>query len=276
MAQRVVQYQAVIQLAQQAPQIYNLPQLHRQMLDVLGIKDADKLVPVADDQKPKDPVSENMNALKGTPMKAFIYQDHDAHIAVHMTMLQDPKMMQMIGQSPMAQQIQGAIMAHINEHLGFQYRRQIEETLGVPLPPPEESLPEDVEVQLSQLVAQAAAQLTQKHIAEAQAQQAAQQAQDPMVQMQMQELQIKAQKVQQDAQKSQAQLALQAQKMQADAQKAQAELTLKAQQQEIERARVAAEVQREGLRSQSKERSDDKKIQADIIKTLTRPPKPSR
>jgi hypothetical protein len=276
MAQRVVQYQAVIQLAQGAPQIYNLPQLHRQMLDVLGIKDADKLIPMADDQKPKDPVSENMNALKGTPLKAFIYQDHDAHIAVHMTMLQDPKMMQMIGQSPMAQQIQGAIMAHINEHLGFQYRRQIEETLGVPLPPPEESLPEDVEVQLSQLVAQAAAQLTQKHIAEAQAQQAAQQAQDPLVQMQQQELQIKAQKVQQDGQKAQAQLALQAQKAQADAQKAQAELTLKAQQQEIERARVEIELQRENIRAQSKDRSDSKKIQADIIKTLTKPPKPSR
>ena len=151
MAQRVVQYQAVMQLAQAAPQIYDLPQLHRQMLDVLGIKNADKLVPLPDDMKPVDPISENMAVLKGKPVKAFISQDHDAHIAAHSTFIQDPKIAATIGQNPMAQQMQAAMMAHIAEHLGFQYRRQIEERLGVPLPPPDKPLPEDTEVQLSRL-----------------------------------------------------------------------------------------------------------------------------
>ena len=253
MAQRVVQYQAVIQLAQSAPQIYDLPALHRQMLDVLGIKDAAKLIPTTEDQKPADPISENMNALNGKPLKAFIYQDHDAHIAVHTTMLQDPKLMQMIGQNPMAQQIGASLQAHIAEHLGFQYRREIEKTLGVPLPPPDKPLPEDVEVQLSQLVAQASTQLLQKHQAEAQAQQAAQQAQDPVIQMQQQELQLKAQQVQQKAQKDQA------------------DLQLKAQQQQIERERIQAENQREMMRLAAKDKSDSKKIQADIVKTVAKP-----
>jgi hypothetical protein len=253
MAQRVVQYQAVIQLAQSAPQIYDLPALHRQMLDVLGIKDAAKLVPTIDDQTPKDPVSENMNALKGSPLKAFIYQDHDAHIAVHTTMMQDPKIMAAIGQSPMAQQIQASLMAHIAEHLGFQYRREIEKTLGVPLPPPEEKLPEDVEVHLSQLVAQASAQLLQKDQAEAAAQQAQQQMQDPLVQMQQAELQIKAQQVQGKIQKDQA------------------ELQLKAAQQDIERQRIEAETKREAMRLAAKERGEDKKAQTEILKETLKP-----
>lgn len=253
MAQRVVQYQAVIQLAQQAPQIYDLPALHRQMLDVLGIKDAAKLVPTIDDQKPADPVSENMNALKGKPLKAFIYQDHDAHIAVHTTMMQDPKIMAAIGQNPMAQQMMASLQAHIAEHLGFKYRKDIEKTLGVPLPPPDKELPEDVEVQLSQLVAQASAQLLQKDQAEAAAAQAQQQAQDPVIQMQQQELQLKAQQIQQKAQKDQADLAL------------------KAQQQQIERERIQAENQREAMRLAAKDKSDSKKIQADIVKTVAKP-----
>ena len=253
MAQRVVQYQAVIQLAQTAPQIYDLPALHRQMLDVLGIKDAAKLVPNAEDQKPTDPISENMNALVGKPLKAFIYQDHDAHIAVHTTMLQDPSIMAQIGQNPMAQQIQASLQAHIAEHLGFQYRKRIEETLGVPLPPPDKSLPEDVEVQLSQLVAQASAQLLQKNQAQAAQEQAAQQAQDPIIQMQQAELQLEAQKLQQKAQKDQA------------------DLVLKAQQQEIEKARIAAENKREEMRLAAKLQTDDKKIQADIVKTMAKP-----
>ena len=253
MAQRVVQYQAVIQLAQSAPQIYDLPALHRQMLDVLGIKDAAKLVPTIDDQKPVDPVSENMNALKGKPLKAFIYQDHDAHMAVHQSMLQDPKIMGAIGQNPMAQGIQASLMAHIAEHLGFKYRRDIEKTLGVPLPPPDKPMPEDVEVQLSQLVAQASAQLLQKDQAEVAQQQAQAQAQDPVIQMQQQELQLKAQEIQQKAQKDQA------------------ELQLKAQQQEIERMRIEAENRREAMRLAAKERGEDKKVQATLIKETLKP-----
>ena len=219
MAQRIMQYQAVIQLAQQAPQIYNLPQLHRQMIEVLGVKNADKLVPTEDDQTPRDPISENMAFLNGKPNKAFIYQDHDAHIAAHATFMQNPAIAQMVGQNPMAQQMQAAIMAHIAEHLAFQYRKQIEEQLGVPLPPPDEQLPEDVEVQLSRLVAQAAVQLTQQQTAMAQQQQAQQMAQDPLIQMQQAELQIKAQEAQTKAQKVQGDLAIK-----------QAELQLKAQQ----------------------------------------------
>jgi hypothetical protein len=253
MAQRVVQYQAVIQLAQSAPQIYDLPALHRQMLDVLGIKDAAKLVPTIDDQKPVDPVSENMNALKGKPLKAFIYQDHDAHIAVHQSMMQDPKIMGAIGQNPMAQQIQASLMAHIAEHVGFKYRRDIEKTLGVPLPPPDKPLPEDVEVQLSQLVAQASAQLLQKDQAEVAQQQAQAQAQDPVIQMQQQELQLQAQKLQMQAQKDQA------------------ELTLKAQAQELERERIMAENKREAMRLAAKERGEDKKAQTAILKETLKP-----
>jgi hypothetical protein len=193
MAQRIMQYQAVIQLAQQAPQIYDLPQLHRQMIEVLGIKNADKLVPTEDDEKPKDPISENMGFLKGEPTRAFIYQDQDAHIAVHTTFMKDPMIAATMGQNPMAQQMMAAIQAHIAEHLAFSYRRKIEEQMGVPLPPPGEQLPEQVEVQLSQLVAQASAQLLNANMAQQQQQQAQQMQQDPLVQMQQAELQIKAQ-----------------------------------------------------------------------------------
>ena len=191
MAQRIMQYQAVIQLSQSAPQIYDLPQLHRQMIEVLGIKNADKLVPIDDDVKPRDPVSENMAFLTGKPTKAFIFQDHDAHIAVHTSMLQDPKIMGQIGQSPMAQQMQAAIMAHVAEHVAFQYRSQLEQRLGVSLPTPDAEMPEQVEVQLSKLVAQASQQLLQIHKGEAAQQQAQQQAQDPIIQMQQKELAIK-------------------------------------------------------------------------------------
>jgi hypothetical protein len=218
MAQRIMQYQAAIQLAQGAPQIYDLPQLHRQMLEVLGIKNADKLVPIDDDMKPRDPVSENMAFLTGKPTKAFIYQDHDAHIAVHMSMLQDPMVMGQMGQNPMAQQMQASIMAHVAEHVAFQYRNQIEERLGATLPAPNAELPEQVEVQLAKLVAQAAQQLTQIHQGEAAQKQAQQQAQDPIVQMQQQELQIKMQDAQTKAQKVQGDLALKGQELQLKAQ----------------------------------------------------------
>jgi len=218
MAQRIMQYQAVIQLAQGAPQIYDLPQLHRQMIEVLGINNADKLVPIKDDIKPKDPISENMGFLNGEPTKAFIFQDHDAHIAVHSTFRQDPMIAQQMGQNPQAQSMQAAIQAHINEHLAFTYRKQIEEQMGVPLPKPDERLPEDVEVQLSRLTAQAATQLMQQHQAQAQQAQAQQQAQDPLVQMQQQELQIKTQEAQTKAQKVQGELAIRQQEMQLKAQ----------------------------------------------------------
>jgi hypothetical protein len=195
LAQRVVQYQAVIQLAQMAPQIYNLPKLHRQMLDVLSIKDADELVPLDEDQKPTDPISENMNILNGKPVKAFIYQDHEAHIQVHMTAMQDPVLMQVMGQNPQAQVLMQAAQAHITEHVAFAYRAKIQEQMGVSLPAPDAELPENIEVELSRLSAQAAGQLLGKHQAQAQAEQNAQTQQDPIVQMQQAELQIKQKEV---------------------------------------------------------------------------------
>ena len=224
MSQKVVQYQAVMQMAQANPQIYDLPELNKQMLEVLGIKNIGKLIPTAEDQKPKDPVSENMAIINGKPVKAFIYQDHEAHIAVHMSAMQDPKIMQMVGQNPMAQQIQAAAFAHINEHIAFEYRKQLEEQLGVPLPEPDETLPENIEVELSRLTAEAARKLLQKDQAEAQQQQIQQQQQDPLIQMQQQELALKAQDLQIKAQKTMAdieidkgKLELEKAKMEADA-----------------------------------------------------------
>jgi hypothetical protein len=230
MAQRIMQYQAALQLAQGAPQIYDLPQLHRQMLEVLGIKNAEKLVPVEDDQKPRDPVSENMSFLTGKPTKAFIYQDHQAHITTHMSMMQDPMIMQMMGQNPIAQQMMGAVMAHIAEHMAFAYRQQIEQQLGVPMTVPDQELDEQTEVQLSRLVAQAAQQLLQSNVGKAQQQQAQQQAQDPALQMAQAELQLKqaemqrkAQNDQMDFQIAQQKLQLEAQRLQLEAQKGQGE-----------------------------------------------------
>lgn len=195
MSQRVVQYQAVIQMAQMAPDIYDLPFLHRQMLEVLGIKNAEKLVPLEDDQKPRDPVAENMAVLKGQPVKAFFYQDHQAHIQVHMSAMQDPVIQQLIGQNPRAPQMQAAMMAHIGEHVAYAYRQKIEQQMGVALPPEDEKLPPQVEMALSSMMAQAAQQVLQENQAQAAQQQAQQQAQDPVLQMQMQELQIKQQEV---------------------------------------------------------------------------------
>jgi len=204
MSQKVVQYQAVMQMAQSNPQIYDQVELNKQMLEVLGVKNISKLIPSSDDQKPKDPVSENMNIINGKPVKAFIYQDHQAHIAVHMTAMQDPKILQMVGQNPQANAIQAAAMSHINEHVAFEYRKQLEEQLGVPLPKADETLPEDVEFELSKLMAEAAKKLSAKSASEAQQQQAQQQQQDPIIQMQQQELQLKAQDLQIKQQKTQA------------------------------------------------------------------------
>ena len=195
MAQRIIQYQAAIQLAQMAPQIYNLAELHRQMLEVMGIKDADKIIIVEDDQKPTDPVTENMNILNIKPVKAFIEQDHEAHLAVHQAAIQDPKFAQMVGQNPQAQAIQQAAQAHIMEHMGFQYRRDIEKQLGVSLPDPKEELKPELEQQISQMAAAAAQQVLQQHKNEAQAQQNQQAQQDPVMQMQQKDLQLREQEL---------------------------------------------------------------------------------
>jgi hypothetical protein len=257
MAQRIMQYQAALQLAQGAPQIYDLPNLHRQMLEVLGIKNAEKLVPVEEDQKPRDPVSENMSFLTGKPTKAFIYQDHQAHIATHMALLQDPMVAQMIGQSPMAQQMGAAIMAHVAEHMAFAYRQQVEEQLGVPLTPPDAELDEQAEVQISRLVAQAAQQLLQTNMGKAQQAQAQQQAQNPQLQMAQAELQLRAQELQRKEQDSQR-----------DFQIAQEKIRL-------ERERLAVETQKEQARLANQNRQADKKLRAEMIKTVMKPrPKP--
>ena len=232
--------------------IYDLPQLHRQMLDVLGIKNADKLVPLPDDMKPVDPISENMAVLKGKPVKAFISQDHDAHIAAHSTFIQDPKIAATIGQNPMAQQMQAAMMAHIAEHLGYQYRRQIEERLGVPLPPPDKPLPEDTEVQLSRLVAQASTQVLQINQQEAAQKQAQQQAQDPLIQMQQKELAIKEEEVKRKTIKDQADINLAEKKI------------------ALEAERISVEARKERDRLQAQRDKDATKVQTDIFKTLNK------
>jgi hypothetical protein len=220
MAQRIMQYQAVIQLSQSAPQIYDLPQLHRQMIEVLGVRNADKLVPIEDDMKPRDPVSENMAFLNGKPTKAFIYQDHDAHIAVHVALMQDPLMAAQIGQNPQAQKMMAEIQAHVAEHLAFAYRKKVEEQLGVPMPKPDEDLPEDVEVQLSRLVAQASQQVLAQSKGQVAQQQAQQQAQDPLIQMQQQELQIKQQEVEIKKMKAQGDLQIRSEELGLKAQEA--------------------------------------------------------
>jgi len=241
MAQRVVQYQTVLQMAQTAPQIYDLPQLHRQMIEVLGVKNADKLVPIDDDMKPADPVSENMDALVGNPVKAFMYQDHQAHIATHQAFMQDPMIMQTIGQNPMANQIMSSLQAHIAEHTAFMYRRQIEERIGAPLPAPNEELPREIEVQLAQLQSKAAIQLTQTHQQQQAEQQAQQQAQDPIIQMQQQELQLKQAELQRKSQKDQADSQLDAARLQLDAQKADTTAS-------IEASRIAAQTDQANAR----------------------------
>ena len=217
MSQRVVQYQAVIQLAQMSPEIYDLPLLHRQMLDVLGIKDADKLVPLEDDFKPRDPVAENMDILNGKPVKAFFYQDHDAHIAVHQAAMQDPILMQVMGQNPKAQMMMAAAQAHIAEHVAFKYRQMIEQRMGVTLPPVEDEMAPEVESAMSEMMATAAQQILQQNQAQAAQQQAQQRAQDPVVQMQQMELQLKQQKQQADVELERMRLQLEQQKIESDA-----------------------------------------------------------
>ena len=203
MAQRVMQYQAALQLAAQAPQMYDLPELHRQMLMTMGLQDVDKIVPDKDDVKPTDPVTENENIINGKPVQAFSYQDHKAHITVHLNALQDPKIMQLVSQSPQAGAIQAAAESHIRQHLAFEYRNEIEQQLGAPLPPEGEPLPRDVEKELAMLLAQASSKLLQKDQAEAQQQKAQEMAQDPIVQQQQEELNIRRMEVERKAQADQ-------------------------------------------------------------------------
>jgi hypothetical protein len=246
MAQKVVQYQAVMQMAQANPQIYDMVELNRQMLEVLGIKNVGKLVPSAEDQKPRDPVTENMNVLNGKPVKAFIYQDHEAHIAVHRAAMQDPKIAALVGQNPKAQMIMAAAMAHINEHVAFQYRIEIEKQLGVPLPDMEKQLPEEVEVEVSRMMAAAASKLLQKDQAEVAQQQAQAAAQDPLVQMQQQELQLKAAEVEIKRQK----LAIEA--------------AAKEDQMEIERARLEAQERIAGVQAGVKAAAEKARLDAEM------------
>ena len=267
MSQRIMQYQAALQLSQQAPQLYDMGKLHRQMLEVLGIQDADDIIKLPDDIKPADPVTENMMILKQEPVKPFKYQDHEAHIAVHMAAAQDPKIMQMVGQSPFAAQIQQAMAAHITEHVAFQYRREIEKMLGVEMPSEDQPLPEDVEVQISRLAKDAAEKLLQKDQAEAQQQQIQKQQQDPVVQMQQQELQLKAKELEH--------------KIQMDTQKLQLDAMAKSSNAQIQAERIAAENQREGARlgvklatdldkSQREDQKEGAKLGIEIAKELTK------
>ena len=247
MSQKVVQYQAALQLAQTAPQLYNLPLLHRQMLDVLGIKNAQKLVPMTEDHKPTDPISENMNVIKGKPLKAFIYQDHQAHITVHMNAMRDPKIAMLIGQNPQAQTMQAAMLAHINEHIAYEYRKQMEELIGVPVPYTEEQdegMPEEVELQIARLAAAASNKLLQRDQNEMAAQQAQQAAQDPLVQIQQQELAIKAKEVD-----------LKEKKLMADA-------AAKADQINIEQERITSQERIAGLNASLKIRKDNEELQS--------------
>ena len=276
MAQRIMQYQAAIQLSQQAPQIYDLPHLHRQMLEVLGIKNADKLVPIDEDMKPRDPLSENMAFLNGKPVKAFIYQDHDAHIATHMALKQDPLIMQQIGQNPLAQKMMASIDAHIAEHLAFAYRKKLEDQMGIPMPAPDEDLPQDLEVNLSRLVAQAAQQLLAQSQQKAQQDQAQKMAQDPMVQMQQQELQLKQQEVTIKQQKVQGDLALKQAELQL---KAQTEANKSGEDPELAAQRHAMELQQAEQTHQQKlshaEQQAQMKMRQQMMKVAQPRPQPN-
>jgi hypothetical protein len=252
MSQRVVQYQAAIQLAQQAPQLYDMGKLHRQMLEVLGIKDADEIIKLPDDIKPADPVSENMSILKQEPVKAFKYQDHEAHIQVHIAAAQDPKLQEIVGQSPFAGAIQASMAAHITEHVAYQYRKEIEKNLGVGLPDEDAKLPEDIELELSRLSAEAAGKLLRKDQAEAAQEEAMRQQQDPLTQIQQRELAIKEQELQHKIQMDMA-------KLQADMQKSAANLA-------IQKERIDSEEQRDGARIGAKVAMEQDKARREEIK----------
>ena len=246
MAQRIMQYQAALQLAQQAPQLYDMGKLHRQMLEVLGIPDAGDIIKLPEDIKAKDAVTENMSILKQEPVKAFAYQDHEAHIATHMAAMQDPKIQQIVGQSPFAGAIQAAIQSHITEHVALQYRIEIQKNLGVEMPDPEKPLPEAIENELSPLIQKAAEKLLAKNQGEAAQKQAAQQAADPLTQIQQRELAIKEQELQHKIQMDQAKLQIQSQTAQGNIQ--------------VQRERIDSEDKREGARIGVRIATQDKDI----------------
>ena len=256
MSQRIMQYQAALQLSQQAPQLYDMGKLHRQMLEVLGIQDAEDIIKLPDDIKPADPVTENMMLLKQEPVKAFKYQDHEAHIAVHMAAMQDPKMRELVGQSPFAQAIGQAMAAHVTEHVAFQYRREIEKMLGVEMPNEDQPLPEDIEIEVSRLAKDAAEKLLQKDMAEEQQKQIQQQQQDPVVQMQQMELQMKQQELQHKIQMDTAKLQLDAERISAENQR--------------EGARLGVKLATDLDKSQREDQKEGAKLGIEIAKELTK------
>lgn len=268
MAQKIVQMQAVFQMAQSNPQIFNMPLLNRQMLEVMGIKDAEKLVPMEDDMRPVDPVTENQNIISMKPVKAFLNQDHQAHIVVHMSAMQDPKLQQLMANNPMAQQMQSAMMAHIGEHLGFAYRRQIEEQLGMPMPPQTDESGEpnyidpEAEARLSPMLAQAAQRLLAKNSQEIAQQQANQQAQDPLVQMQQQELQIKMQEVQRKSQKDQTDAQLKAEQLQVERERIRAQSEADQKRSQIDAMKAAGQMERDRA-------SEMARLSVDVLKHLS-------
>lgn len=267
MSQKVVQYQAVLQLSQTAPQLYNLPYLHRQMLDVLGIKNAEKLVPLPEDEKPLDPVTENMNALKNKPLKAFMYQDHQAHIAIHLALLNDPKVREVIGQNPQAPMIAQALQAHITEHIGMEYKRQMELTMGINIPyndldsdDDQTKLSPEQEIEIARMAVPAAQQLLNQNQTEVAARNAQQAAQDPVIQMQMKELQLKAQEVEIKMKKMQIEAAARADQIRVE------EARIAAQK-EIAGMQVTAKAQAEKANIASKEKIEGFKLGSDIGKS---------
>tara|TARA_R100000700_G_scaffold22023_1_gene28703 strand:- start:9675 stop:12083 length:2409 start_codon:yes stop_codon:yes gene_type:complete len=257
MSMRVVQYQAALQLASQAPQLYDLPKLHQQMLQTLGIKDATKLVPTEEDMVPKDPVSENMALLTGKPVKAFLYQDHAAHIQTHMSAAQNPQIAKLIGQSPMANAVQGALAAHIADHVAMQYRAEVEKQMGVELPPPDQPLPEDVETKLSQMMAQASTQVQEQSAAQQAQEQAQQRAQDPLVQMQQQELAIKEAELKRKSAKDLMDAVLKNEEIETEKQ--------------IEGAKLGVELSKQQNELTEKQKTEGLKIGLQVAKDLTEP-----
>jgi hypothetical protein len=270
MAQRVVQYQAVLQMAQQAPQIYNLPQLHRQMIEVLGIKNAEKLIPVEDDLKPVDPVSENMNAVMSKPMKAFIQQDHDAHIASHVAFTQDPIVGTLLQQNPRAKQIMASLQAHIAEHLAFKYRNDIERQIGATLPLPDEELPDLLAADIAKLVAEASVQLKDLNQKEAAQKQAMAKAQDPVVQLQKADMQIKQAEVQRKAQKDQTDAKIKQAELQLKAQKTQADTQLDAARLKLDEDEMMLEAKKDGIKLAQDRRRDNTKLDIEAANIVTR------
>ena len=273
MAQKIVQYQAVFQLAQSAPQIYDMPMLHRQMVEVLGIKNASKLIPMDDDQKPRDPVTENLNILRGKPVKAFLYQDHQAHIAVHMAAKNDPKVQAIVGQNPqLAQQLMATMDAHINEHVGFEYKKQLEATMGIEIPDfdgdnADEEIPKEMESEIARRAAQASQMLLQQHQQEAQQQQAQQQMQDPVIQMQMQELQIKQAEVQRKIAKDQADAAARMAQLEIEKERINA-------QKEIAGANMAVKVQTDKIKLDKQHEAEGFRMAVDMHKHRMQQQKP--